>query len=209
MSKLTKILLVVALMGAIVGGIGVPDAIKLWKNDISSVEDIKPGDIKAGEMYEGDIPDALDVVAKETTTQSYGFVPVSKTETPYYIVELENGYVVIDVTNKKKQDEFETLMDQTWDYFDGKTNDKPSEVSVSTTVIKMPDKVKEYLHEYCCDEGGMSEQEYAELVETACCLKTIEYKNTKFIPIIGFGVTLLCVIILIVKKAASPKVVNL
>ena len=208
MSKLTKILLVIMVMGLIVGGIGVPDALKLWKNDINEVESIKVGELTAGEMYEGEITNAYDVIAVETTTQSYGFVPVSKTETPYYLVMLENCYVVIDVPAAKDKEKFETLMDQTWDYLDEKTDDRPTPVKVSTTAIKMPDKVKQYLKEYC-DESGMTQQEYDSIVESTCCLRTIVYKNTKFIPIIGFGVALLCLVILIVKKAMSPKIVNL
>lgn len=208
MSKLTKVLLVIMVMGLVVGGIGVPDALKLWKDDINKIEDIEVGDLKAGDMYEGTIFDAYDVIAEETTTQTYGFVPVSKTVTPYYFVELENCYVVIDVTVAKEKDNFDELMHETWDYFDGKTDKTPSSHEISTTVIKMPDEVKKYLKEYC-DEAGMTEQEYEQYVENSYCLKTIVYKNTKFIPIIGFGVALLCGIILIIKKVTGPKIVNL
>ena len=208
MSKLTKVLLVIMIMGLVVGGIGVPDAVKLWKNDIGELEDIKVGDLSAGDMYEGEIVDAYDVIATETTTQSYGFVPVSKTETPYYIVELENSYVMIDVTVAKQKDDFEKLMNETWDYLDGKTNEVPSSLKVSAKAIKMPGKVKEYLKEYC-DEAGMSEQEYSQYVEDSCCLQTIVYKNTKLIPIVGFGVAALCLVILVIRKLTGPKIVNL
>ncbi len=208
MSRLTKILLVVMVMGLIVGGIGVPDAIKLWKGDIDEIDSIEVGSLKAGEMYEGEIYDTYDIIAEETSTQSYGFIPVNKTVTPYYLVELENCYVIVDVTVKDDQSKFEKLLDETWDYLDGKTDDKPTPVKISTTAQKMPDKVKEFLKEYC-EESGMSEEEYAKYVEDSYCLKTIVYKNTKFIPIVGFGIALLCAVILIIKKVTSPKIVNL
>ena len=208
MSKLTKFLLGIMAVGLVVGFIGISDAIKLWKGDINDIEEIGVGDLEAGDMYEGEIIDAYDIIAEETTTQTYGFVPVNKSVTPYYFVELDNCYVVIDVTSEKQKEAFEKLMDQTWDYLDEKTDEKPDPVEVSTTAIKMPDKVKEFLKDYC-DESGMSSEEYAKFVEDTCCLKTIAYKNTKMAPLIGFGVAILCIIILVIKKAMSPKIVNL
>ena len=158
MSKLTKFLLGIMAVGLVVGFIGLSDAIKLWKGDINDIEDISVGDLKAGDMYEGEIIDAYDIIAEETTTQTYGFVPVNKSVTPYYFVELDNCYVVIDVTSEKQKEAFEKLMDQTWDYLDEKTDEKPDPVEISTTAIKMPDKVKEFLKDYC-DESGMSSED--------------------------------------------------
>lgn len=208
MGKLTKILLVVMIMGLVFGGVGAADAFKLWKGDIQDTKDITIGSLKKGDMYEGEIPYAYDVIAEETTTRTYGPVPVSKTKSPYYLVEGENSFFVINVTINGMSGQFDTLADQTWDELDGKTSATPDAVKVSTEVVEMPDKVKEYLKEYC-NQWGMTDAEYAELVEDSYCLRTIKYDTAKYIPIIGIGVAILCAVILIIKKAAGPKVVNL
>ncbi|MBR1752757.1 MAG: hypothetical protein IJ740_18125 [Ruminococcus sp.] len=208
MSKFTKVLLVIALVGAVIGGVGVADAIKIWKNDIDELDDVALGSMSAGQMLEGDVECAYDVVATETTTQTYGFIPVSKTESPFYIVSNNNCYYLINVTRADMKEDFETLMEQSWDYIDGKTDSAPGKVHLTGQVVKTPDKVVEFLKEYC-DEAQMTEDEYNNLVEHSYCVKTVKFDVMKYSPFIGFGVMLLCLIILIIKKIRSPKIVNL
>jgi hypothetical protein len=208
MSKLTKVLLILMIVGLVFGGVGAVDAFKVWKGDINDTKDIKIGDLKNGDLYEGEIPYAYDVIAEQVTTSTYGPVPVSKTKSPYYLVQNENCFFVINVTAAADQGDFDKLADLSWDQIDGKIKDDPEPVKVSAQASKMPDEVKKYLKEYC-DEWGMSDSDYAELVEESCYLHTVNYNSMRYIPIAGFGVAILCVVILIIKKVTAPKIVNL
>ena len=208
MSKITKILLIVMVVGLIFGGIGAADAIKVWKGDITDTKEIDVGKLEKNGLYEGEITGCYDIIAEETTTRTYGGIPTSKTKSPYYLVNNGNCYFVINVTVKDQQSDFDKMADQTWDYIDEKTDDMPTPVKVSAQAVDMPDKVKEFLKEYC-DEWGLSDQDYAEMVENTCCLKTTKYDVMKYTPIIGFGAALLCAVILIIRKASAPKIVNL
>lgn len=204
MNRSAKVLLIIAILSAIVGAIGLPDAITLWKDGASDVQSLTPGSIEDGEMFDGKIDLAVDMIAKETSTKTYGFMPVSKTETPYYLVETENGYVVIDVTLANKQEDFEKLVKKTWELYDGKTKEKPEGIEVTLTAERIPVKVREYLQEYC-EEGGMSAQDYSTIVETKYCLKTINYDYAKYTPPVCFGIALFCGLILLIKKLAGSK----
>lgn len=206
MSTTTKILMVIALIGAIMGGIGVPDAIRIWKGDIDSTDDVAIDSMSAGQVIEGDIEAAYDIVAMGKTTKRYWFIPVSRSESPYYIVSnsKNNCYYLIDVNTKGKQDEFKTLMDQSWEYMDGKTDKAPEKVHITGKVGMMPIKVQEFLKEYCY-ESGMSDDEYKSMVESTHCITTEDLNMMKFAPPIIFGVSLICLIILLIKSAASAK----
>ena len=208
MSRLTKILLCVMLAGLFVGGIGVADAIKVWKNDISDTEKIEVGSLEKGDLYEGNIAASIDMVAEQTTTSTYGFMPVSKTTSPYYLIENENCYMLICVTDVDKQEEFKELTTQTRGYMYGGYDKLPDGVNVTAQVVEMPDDAKKYLKEYC-DQWGMPETEYAAIVEDAYCLKTVRFSGMKYAPLIGFGLALICAVILIIRKAKAPKIVNL
>lgn len=206
MSSSTKILLIIAILGAIMGGIGVPDAIKMWKDDIDALEDVAADSMTVGQALEGDVEVAYDIVATESTTKTYGFIPVSKSESPYYIVSNSKNscYYLIDVTMKDKQDEFKTLMDQSWDYMDGKTDKEPEKVHITGKVGMMPTQVQEFLKEYCY-KAGMSDDEYNNMVDHTHCITTTDFKVMKFVPLMIFGVSLLCLMILLIKKIAYPK----
>ena len=206
MSTTTKILMVIALLGAIMGGIGVPDAIRIWKGDIDKLEDVAIDSMSAGQVIEGDIEVAYDIVAMGKTTKSYWFIPVSRSESPYYIVSnsKNNCYYLIDVSTKDKQDEFKTLMDQSWEFMDGKTDKVPEKVHITGKVAMMPIKVQEFLKEYCF-ESGMSDDEYKSMVESTHCITTEDLSMMKFAPPIICGVSLICLIILLIRSAASAR----
>ena len=206
MSTTTKILMVIALLGAIMGGIGVPDAIRIWKGDIDKLEDVAIDSMSAGQVIEGDIEAAYDIVAMGKTTKRYWFIPVSRSESPYYIVSnpKNNCYYLIDVNTKDKQDEFKTLMDQSWEYMDGKTDKVPEKVHITGKVAMMPIKVQEFLKEYCF-ESGMSDAEYKSMVESTHCITTEDLSMMKFAPPIICGVSLICLIILLIRSAASAR----
>ena len=208
MSRLTKILLTVMIIGLVFGGVGISDAVKIWNADIKNAADITVGGIKKGELYEGDIPFAYDIIAEQVTSTTYGPVPVSKTRTPYYLVQNENCFYVINVTASAKKSELDTLADLSWDQIDGTTTEDPAPVSVSTTAEELPDEVKDVLKDYC-GKLGLTDEEYEELVEDSCCLRTVNYSSMKYIPIAGFGVAVLCALILIIRKVTAPRIVNL
>ena len=64
--------------------------------------------------------------------------------------------------------------------------------------------MQEYLKEYCY-EAGMSDDEYKNMVDHTHCITTTDLKVIKFVPLMIFGVSLLCLMILLIKKIAYPK----
>lgn len=208
MSRLSKILLVIMIAGILVGAFGAVDAYRLISGDITDINDIEPGDIRAGRMFDGEIDSSFDSVAEETATTFYGIIPVNRSKSPYYLIELENCYVVINVTSDEDIEKFKTLTEQTLDYLYEERKDRPDPVNVTLRSKRTPEKVQEYLEQYC-QAMGMTDDEYSEFVENTYCFTTVDFRGIKAIPIIAFSISFICAAVLIYKKVTGPKIVNL
>ena len=208
MNGLTKALLIIGIMAAIIGAIGLPDAITLWTDDASGLDSLTPGSIEEGDVFRGEVPVSVDLIAEEVTVKKYGFVKIGETKTPFYLVKLENGYALANVTFAKKQEAFKELTRDSHSYYRGGSGDKPEGVEITAVSERMPANLKEYLKDYC-ESGGLTEQEYSEMVENTYCLRTINYDYAKYTPPICFGVAGLCAIIIVIGKLTGSKAVSI
>ena len=210
MSRVKWFILIVAVVGIIFGVIGIGDTIKIMKDDFVDLSTVKKDGLEVGDLAKGNIFGAYDEIAVEKTTRTYGFIPMGSSETPYYLVELGDHFGVLSVGNKDIQKKIEAMEDQTWDYYDEKTSTPPTQLELTTKVIAMPDKVREFLKEYC-DKWGMTADQYAKLVDDSCVLNYVQYDTMKLIPFIGIGVgalALVIFVILLVKSKGKTVYVN-
>lgn len=196
MNRPMILLAVVAVLGILIGAFGIGDTIKIMGDDITDLNATTIGELKTGELAQGDLFQAFDEVAVEKTTRSYGGIPTGSSETPYYLVHVGDHFAVLSCGNKDIQSKIEKLMDETWDLWE--SEDMPSStVFVTTKVIAMPEKVFGYTQDYC-EEWGMTASEFDSLVETDYVLNVVQYNTMKIIPFIGFGVGILCAVIFVV-----------
>lgn len=197
MSRLKLTILILAICGIVFGAIGIGDTIKILKEDFVDLDNVKIGDLQTGDLAKGNICWAYDKIAVEKTTRKYGFIPMGSSETPYYLVEAGDHFAVISVGNKDLQKKIETCADQTYAFDKGTSSNEPTPVEVTTKIIAMPDKVKQYLGEYC-KEWGMTDDDYAKLVDDSCVINCVQYDTMKLIPFIGIGVGVLLLVIFLI-----------
>lgn len=210
MSRLKITILIIGIFGIIFGAVGISDTIAIFKEDFVDLDTVTSGELLTGDLAKGSIPGVYDQIAIEKTTRRYGFIPMGSSETPYYLVIINDHFGVLSAGNKDLQNKLDQLADLTWDYDDGKITTPPTPVEVTTKVIAMPDKVRQFLKEYC-KEWGMTDEQYATLVDDSCVINCVQYDSMKFIPFIGFGVGALCIvifIIMIVKSKGKTVYVN-
>lgn len=204
MSRVKFIMLILGILGIFVGIIGIGDTIKIMGDDFVSLDTVKKDSMEIGDLVKGNIELAYDQVAIAKSSRSYGFIPMGSSETPYYLVAINDHFGVLSVGDKNVQSKLDTLADKTWDRIDGKTTALPTPVEVTTKVVAMPDKVKQYLHDYC-KEWGMSEDDYLQFVDDSCVINYVQYDSMKMIPFIGFGAGALFIIIFIIMLVKGPK----
>ena len=210
MSRAKLVLLILGIFGIVFGAIGLGDTIKIMKEDYVVLDTVGSGKLDTGDLAKGKICWAYDKIAVEKTTRSYGFIPMGSSETPYYLVEVNDHFGIFSVGNKDMQKKIEKLADETLAYDKGETSNEPTPVEVTTKVISMPDKVKEYLKDYC-KEWGMDDTDYAKLVDDSCVINYVQYDSMKWMPFIGFGVgalALVIFVILLVKSKGKTVYVN-
>ena len=197
MSRLKLTILILAVCGIVFGVIGIGDTIKILKEDFVDLDNAKIGDLQTGDLAKGKICWAYDKIAIEKTTRKYGFIPMGSSETPYYLVEVGDHFAVVSVGNKDLQKRIENLSDQTLAYDKGTTTTEPTPVEVTTKVIEMPDKVKQFLKDYC-KEWEMSDEDYAKYVDDSCVINCVQYDSMKLIPFIGIGAGVLLLVIFLI-----------
>ena len=210
MSRVKWFFLIVAAAGIIFGVIGIGDTVKILKEDFKDLSTVKKDGLDEGDLAKGVIYGAYDEIAVEKTTRTYGFIPMGSSETPYYLVELDGHYGVLSSGNKDIQKKIEAMADKTWNYYDKKTENPPEPLEMTTKVIAMPGKVREYLKQYC-KEWGMTDEQYASLVDDSCVINYVQYDTMKLIPFIGIGVgalSLVIFIIMLVKSKGKTVYVN-
>jgi len=196
MKKLMIVLGVIAALGIFVGALGIGDTIKIMNNDYKDLNKVTKEELEVGDLVKGDIYEAFDEVAVEKTSRSYGFIPMGSSETPYYLVELSDRYAVVSCGNKDVQNKIKSLIDETWKLWD--STDMPTgTVEITAKIIAMPDKVKEFTHDYC-KEWGMDEGNYKNIVDVSCVINVVDVDSIKLIPFIGFGVGALALVALII-----------
>ena len=194
MSRLKLTVLILAIFGIIFGAIGMKDAIAIMREDFVDLDNTKIGDIQTGDLAKGSIYWAYDKIAIEKTTRRYGFIPMGSSETPYYLVEAGDHFAVTSVGNKDLQTKIEKCADQTLAYDKKTTKTEPTPVEVTTKVIEMPDKVRQFLKDYC-KEWGMTDEDYAKLVDDSCVINCVQYDTMKMMPFIGLGAGALLLVI--------------
>ena len=197
MSRVKWFILIIAAAGIIFGVIGIGDTIKIMKEDFVDLGTVKKDELQVGDLAKGPISGAYDEIAVEKTTRTYGFIPMGSSETPYYLVAVGDHFAVLSVGNKDIQKQIEALANQTWDYYDEKTKTAPTPIELTTKVNAMPDKVRQFLKEYCT-EWGMTAEQYAQVVDDSCVINYVKYDTMKLIPFIGIGVGVLFLIIFII-----------
>lgn len=197
MSRVKISILIIGIFGIIIGVVGIGDTIKIMKKDFKSVDTAAIGDLETGDLAKGNICWAYDKIAVHKTTRSYGFIPMGSSEVPYYVVEVNDHFAVISAGNKDVQKQIERVATETDLYDSGDLEKEPTPVEVTTKVIEMPDKVREYLKEYC-KNSGFDDATYAKLVDDSCVLNCVEYDSMKLIPFIGIGVGVLFIAIFVV-----------
>ncbi|MBR4554567.1 MAG: hypothetical protein IKO27_03135 [Ruminococcus sp.] len=208
MFRVKIIIAAISVIGFFMGAIGLGDTIKIMKDDITDFKTVDKESAEVGDLVRGDIDASFGQIAVQKTTRKYGFIPMGSSETPYYLVYFNNHYAVVSAGNKDVQTSLDKLADQSRAILDNPDAPVPTPVNVTTKVIAMPDKVKQYLKE-CFDEWGLTTQDYLELVDESCVFNCVQYDSMKFIPFIGFGVGALFLIIFIILmiKTKKPKTV--
>ena len=197
MTRVKITILIIGIFAVIFGIIGIPDAIKINKEDFKDLETSTNGSLETGDLVQGKIYWGYDKIAVHKTTRSYGFIPMGSSEVPYYVVEINDRFAVISAGNKDVQQQIEKLARETANYDNGVTDVEPTPVTVSTKVVEMPDKVREYLKDYF-KEGGLDDATYAKLVDDSCVINCVQYDSMKKIPFIGIGVGALFIAIFVV-----------
>ncbi|MBR1764863.1 MAG: hypothetical protein IJ746_05665 [Ruminococcus sp.] len=207
MKRSTVLLIALAVIGIVMGAVGLKDSIRIFKDDFSDLTAMKQTEFESGDLAEGELFLVIDQIATEETTRTYGFVPVSKSETPYYLVTNDECYFVISVGNKDRQKEFDDYCDKSFVYItdDTYTVPAPDGLKVSAKASDMNSEVRGYLEDYCKNTLGMSDADYRELVVTDVCLSAVQYSSMKWMPFIGFGIAALSIVILIVLKKRSSR----
>jgi len=178
--------LILAIFCLVFGIIGISDTVTIMKEDYVDLEASTMGSLKEGDLAKGKIYWAYDKIAVHKTTKSYGFISLGSSEVPYYVIELQDRYMVISAGDKDIQKKLEKLGDETLAYDNGNTTNEPTPVEVTTKVVEMPDKVKQFLKEYC-KESGFDDAKYAELVDDSFVINCVDYGSIKMIPFISFG----------------------
>ena len=195
-------ILILGIFGIVFGAIGVGDTIKIMKEDFKSIEEEDNGKLEPGDLAKGNIYWAYDKVAVHKSSRSYGGIPMGSSEVPYYVVELTDRFIVVSAGSKDVQNQIEKLTRQTVAYDKAveagvESPVEPTPVELTTKVVDMPDKVREYLKEYCM-ASGYDDAKYAELVDDSCVLNCVQYDSMKWIPFIGFGIGALFILIFVI-----------
>ena len=215
-----RVYIVVMIIGLFMTISSAKDAITLLKDDPADLNDKKISGYNEGEMVEGNMRFAFDIIAKLETSRTVYGIPVNKTETPYYLVyssdssQSENGhYVVMHLTDKNSMVRLHSLMVYTKNLLakgDAEKFYKNTEpYMVKTKTVEMPKEVKEYLYQYF-EESGMTKAECDEMVAD-CVLEEIDYSQTKVLPFIGLGLMLVASLIFVptrIKKKPKTTYVN-
>ncbi len=181
-----------------------PAAVKLYTEKPNELSKVNSGDIEEGEYYEGDVDLVMDVIAEmETTHKSHG-ITTSKDVTPYYLVMLNESYAIVHVSNDDLIEQMNDLMDDTWDFLDGNTEELPKPIHIQTKAVETESELQPYIYDYF-EEAGYSKEECDDIVEDSV-LQTQVYKNVKKIPLItGAAFIVLAVITILVFVKSGRK----
>ncbi|MBR6101273.1 MAG: hypothetical protein IKP95_02500 [Ruminococcus sp.] len=204
MSRLKILVLVIALLGIFMGVTGMSDAFTIMGDKAIKLEETKVGSLSIGDLAKGEIDGALDEIAVEKTSRSYGFIPMGSSETPYYLVHINDHYSVLSAGDKDIQNKINSLAARTWEFFEGNVESIGDGVAVEAKVIAMPEKVKGFLKDYC-NELEFTDADYAELVDDSVVINVVQYNTMKIIPFVGLGVGVLALVGFIIMLIKSKK----
>lgn len=204
MKKATLMVGIFAALALFVGVLGIGDAITIMGDKAAVLEESKIGSLSVGDLAKGEIDGALDEIAVQKTTRSYGFIPMGSSETPYYLVHINDHYAVVSAGNKDVQKKINDLADRTWDFFDEKRDSIGEGVKVEGKLIAMPEKVEGYLKDYC-KELDFDDSEYAELVENGYVINVVQYDSMKIVPFAAFGIAAVLIIVLVILIVKGKK----
>ncbi|MBR4622877.1 MAG: hypothetical protein IKO44_04990 [Ruminococcus sp.] len=204
MSRVKLTILILGIICLIFGAVGISDCIKIMKEDYKDIETSTIGGLDTGDLAKGKLYWGYDKIAVHKTSRSYGFIPMGSSEEPYYVVKINEHFVVVSAANKDVQKDIEKLGNETLSYDKGNTAKEPTPVEVTTKVVDMPDKVREYLRDYF-KEIGYTDSDIAKYVEDAYVFECVDYSSMKKIPFIGFGLGALFIIIFVILVVKGKK----
>lgn len=197
--KITKVLIALMVVGVILTAVGVKDALPLWKGDIDEVEGKSVSDYEVGDLTEGKIKYTLEIVAELETYETRFGVKTNSKITPYYLVQLEDGYAIVHGNNKDFIDKMKKNLDETTKYsYDSSKYPKPKPVKISTRAEEMPDELRKCLYDHF-EKAGISNKGCDEMVAN-CVLQQIYFNNIKTTSIIGAVLIIVPLIVLIIIK---------
>lgn len=116
---------------------------------------------KKDTIVEADIKFILDWYVTETIEKDY-----SKSETNYCIALLDNGSIIsvtVDSENYQLHKQIDALIDQTWDYNDGKTSNEPESIHIIGSIQKLPDEAKSYYDQSLIGYGIEADNGYTDI----------------------------------------------
>jgi len=149
MSVLTRIKVVLIVMGALLLVIGIRDCI--YENQTPlQMEDMVEREIKKGASVEGNI--YINLGAYETYYSTNNGIKNKSSEAWYYAIPVgDESYMGIKVNVDKMGDVFERQFDQSWDYMMYDDADIPDPIYIKGIICKMTKEDEGYFRTYMKD----------------------------------------------------------
>lgn len=210
MNKLTRVLLVIALVGVIFGAIGTSDTILFFKGTTVDLTDpISSFDKKA--LAQGDIDFVYGPFATLETSQKHYGITTSKTETDFFIVSnLDAGeaFVVFSTSKDSLREELSKASDQWVDWFNSEDEDTPPpEIKISfrgkLAKQRTEDDYIKYLNEAKDDLSNIGIQS-SEFAEMEIVYGEISVGSVVFC-FAGYGIALISLIIILITFIKAKK----
>ena len=209
MNKLTKTMLGIMIVGVVFIIATAAKSYSVWTKTPEDIETKAVSAYNVGDLADGNVQYVIDEVATlETYDKTLG-IKHNKKNTPFYLIEVQDGYVIYQSRNDSKNKTLAAMSDDTYEYFTYLENVSnnvevtsvpalPQKFAVTTYAEEMPDDLREIVYDYFL-EAGYSNAECDQLVAN-CVLKDINYKNTQYIPLIGIAMIIFPLLIIIIVK---------
>lgn len=207
----TRIFAIITLLLACVGfGLltDMPSYLKYKKGEIKDFALVQPGELKTGDLVQGEIEFTEGSIAEmETSNKTFGVTTSKETTSQYYAVYMVNDQCIIYETGNKEQwntldrmaKEYMQYIQSYNEVFSESGSNNSSDVELPTTTMTFTGKVKEMptdlekiFREWYGDDAA-----YAKEAESVV-ISNMAFDNLGKLMLVGIGCAALAVVMLIV-----------
>lgn len=213
MKKVSRVLLILAFlgmgMGVVLGLVSYPTLQKVKNGETTDINDVTADSLQEGELVTGEFNYVLDCFAEEYETH-FGIRSSDDSTKQYYLLWLNESYLIYEIANDDIIDDLDTACQQTWDMLDESENGTPEEELTAPTtfakvqgeVIPMDSEIKGYCLAWFHDNTDWTDEEIEEALDDCILQGRVLDEDTLnqnlMIGIIGGAIGLLLLIISIV-----------